>query len=45
VAPKGVTMGDVYAASIPFLLLDLLVMAILLAHPPLVLWLPGLIAK
>jgi TRAP-type mannitol/chloroaromatic compound transport system permease large subunit len=45
VAPRGVTMGDVYAASIPFLLLDLLVMAILLAYPPLVLWLPSLIAK
>jgi tripartite ATP-independent transporter DctM subunit len=45
VAPRGVTMGDVYAASIPFLLLDLLVMGILLAFPPLVLWLPGLIAK
>jgi tripartite ATP-independent transporter DctM subunit len=45
VAPRGVTMGDVYAASIPFLLLDLLVMGILLAYPPLVLWLPGLIAK
>jgi TRAP-type mannitol/chloroaromatic compound transport system permease large subunit len=38
-------MGDVYAASIPFLLLDLLVMGILLAFPPLVLWLPGLISK
>jgi tripartite ATP-independent transporter DctM subunit len=45
VAPKGVTMGDVYAASIPFLLLDLAVMAALLAYPPLVLWLPSLIAK
>jgi tripartite ATP-independent transporter DctM subunit len=45
VAPKGVTMGDVYAASIPFLLLDLLVMVILLAYPPLVLWLPSLMAK
>jgi tripartite ATP-independent transporter DctM subunit len=45
VAPRGVTMGDVYAASIPFLLLDLLVMGILLAFPPLVLWLPGLISK
>ena len=45
VAPKGVTMGDVYAASIPFLLLDLVVMAILLAYPPLVLWLPSLMAK
>lgn len=45
VAPKGVTMGDVYAASIPFLLLDLVVMGILLAFPALVLWLPSLISK
>jgi tripartite ATP-independent transporter DctM subunit len=45
VAPRGVTMGDVYAASIPFLLLDLLVMAALLAFPPLALWLPSLISK
>jgi tripartite ATP-independent transporter DctM subunit len=45
VAPKGVTMGDVYAASLPFLLLDLVVMAALLAYPQLVLWLPSLIAK
>ncbi len=45
VAPRGVTMGDVYAASIPFLLLDLLVMAILLAFPPVVMWLPSLISK
>ena len=45
VAPKGVTMGDVYAASIPFLLLDLVVMGFLLAFPPLVLWLPGMISK
>jgi tripartite ATP-independent transporter DctM subunit len=41
VAPKGVTMGDVYAASIPFLLLDLVVMGLLLAFPVLVLWLPA----
>jgi len=45
VAPKGVTMGDVYAASIPFLLIDLLVMAALIAYPPLVLWLPTLISR
>jgi tripartite ATP-independent transporter DctM subunit len=45
VAPKGVTMGDVYAASIPFVLLDILVMAILLAYPPLTLWLPAQIAR
>lgn len=45
VAPRGVTMGDVYAASIPFLLLDLVVMGILLAYPQVVLWLPSLMAK
>ncbi len=40
VAPKGTTMGQVYAASIPFLLLDLVVMALLLAFPQLILWIP-----
>ena len=44
VAPRGVTMGHIYAASIPFLALDLLVMALLLAYPNLVLWLPTFIA-
>jgi len=38
-------MGDVYAASIPFLLLDLVVMGFLLAYPPLVLSLPAFMAK
>lgn len=41
VAPRGTTMGQVYAASIPFLLLDLVVMALLLAFPQLVLWVPS----
>jgi tripartite ATP-independent transporter DctM subunit len=40
VAPSGTTMGQVYAASIPFLFLDLLVMALLLAFPELILWIP-----
>ena len=40
VAPKGTTMGQVYAASVPFLLLDLVVMALLLAFPELILWIP-----
>ena len=38
VAPAGTTMGQVYAASIPFLLLDLIVMGLLLAFPGLILW-------
>ena len=41
VAPAGTTMGQVYAASIPFLLLDLIVMGLLLAFPGLILWIPG----
>ena len=41
VAPAGTTMGQVYAASIPFLLLDLIVMGLLLAFPGLILWVPG----
>jgi TRAP-type mannitol/chloroaromatic compound transport system permease large subunit len=44
VAPPGITMGHVYAASIPFLVLDLIVMGLLLAFPNLVLWLPTLIS-
>ena len=41
VAPAGTTMGQIYAASIPFLLLDLVVMGLLLAFPGLILWVPG----
>jgi len=44
VAPRGVNMGHIYAASVPFLALDLLVMGLLLAYPNLVLWLPTFIA-
>ncbi len=41
-APPDTTMGDIYRAAIPFLLLDLIVMILMLAFPGLVLWLPGL---
>jgi tripartite ATP-independent transporter DctM subunit len=44
VAPKYVTMMDVYKAGIPFLLCDLVVIILLLAFPALALWLPGLIS-
>lgn len=45
VAPPGTTMTHVYAASIPFVLLDIAVIAVLLVYPGIVLWLPGLIVK
>jgi tripartite ATP-independent transporter DctM subunit len=44
VAPKYVTMMDVYKAGIPFLLCDLVVIILLLVFPALALWLPGLIS-
>ncbi len=42
VAPPGTTMGDIYKAAIPFLLCDLLAMALIMAFPAIALWLPGL---
>ena len=41
VAPAGTAMGQVYAASIPFLFLDLVVMGLLLVFSGLILWIPG----
>ncbi len=42
VAPPDTTMGDIYKAGLPFLGCDAIVMALMLAFPVLVLWLPGL---
>jgi len=42
VSPSGVTMRDIYLAAIPFLLCDLVVMALIMIFPSLVLWLPSL---
>ena len=43
VAPEGTTMGDVYKAALPYLLCDAVAMALLIAFPQIVLWLPGLL--
>jgi TRAP-type mannitol/chloroaromatic compound transport system permease large subunit len=45
VAPQGTTMMDVYKASVPFLLLNSVVMLIMIFFPSVVLWLPSLAAK
>jgi tripartite ATP-independent transporter DctM subunit len=42
VAPPGTTMGDIYKAGLPFLACDAVAMALIMAFPGLVLWLPGL---
>jgi TRAP-type mannitol/chloroaromatic compound transport system permease large subunit len=45
VAPPGTTMMDVYRATIPFLLLNFVVMLIMIFFPSTVLWLPSLAIK
>jgi TRAP-type mannitol/chloroaromatic compound transport system permease large subunit len=45
VAPAGTTMIDVYRATIPFLLLNSVVMLIMIFFPATVLWLPSIAVK
>jgi tripartite ATP-independent transporter DctM subunit len=45
VAPPGTTMMDVFKASIPFLLLNSVVMLIMIFFPSTVLWLPSIAAS
>jgi tripartite ATP-independent transporter DctM subunit len=45
VAPSNCSMGDIIKAGMPFLGLNILVMALLIAFPVLTLWLPGLMFK
>ncbi len=42
IASRGTTMMDVYRAALPFVALNLIVMALMIAFPAIVLWLPGL---
>ncbi len=42
IASPGTTMGDIYRAAFPFVGLNLIVMAAMIAFPGIVLWLPGL---
>jgi tripartite ATP-independent transporter DctM subunit len=40
VAPKNITLGQIYAAAFPFIVLELIVLALLVAVPDLATWLP-----
>jgi tripartite ATP-independent transporter DctM subunit len=42
VAPKEITIGDVYRGAIPFIVLQLLALGLLILFPKLVLWLPSI---
>lgn len=42
VCPPDITLGDVYRAGLPFILMQLLNMVLIMAFPVLVLWLPSI---
>lgn len=42
VAPNGTTMADIWKATIPYILLDFVAMALVIVLPCLALWLPGI---
>jgi tripartite ATP-independent transporter DctM subunit len=41
VAPPGTTMRDIYLAGLPFIACVLLLIAVIIAFPPIATWLPG----
>ena len=44
-APPNVTMVDVYRAATPFIICDLIVLAVMIASPEFALWLPRLMKQ
>jgi len=45
IAPKGVTMKDIYRSVVPFVALQAIGLAIVIIFPQIALWLPGLTLK
>jgi tripartite ATP-independent transporter DctM subunit len=43
VAPKDITMDQIIWAAIPYMIFDILVMAIIMVWPPVALWLPSMV--
>nr|WP_319396171.1 TRAP transporter large permease subunit [uncultured Desulfobacter sp.] len=43
VAPKGVTMGDIYVSALPFILIQLVGLILLMVFPQIILWLPNML--
>lgn len=41
IAPRNTTMGDIYRAAMPFIIINIILMALMMAFPDLVLWLPS----
>ncbi len=45
VAPDGISLRHIYRAAAPFILLELLVLALLVAFPALATWLPLMLVQ
>ena len=45
VAPQDTTMGDIYSAAVPYLIIGLLEMALIIFFPTIVLWLPSVVSQ
>ena len=45
VAPPGITTGDIYRAVVPFVVIQVIAIAILALFPPLATWLPGVLFR
>jgi tripartite ATP-independent transporter DctM subunit len=41
IAPSGTTMGEIYRSALPFIALNIVVMALMIAFPAIVQWLPN----
>lgn len=41
VAPKDITLEDIMLASVPYVLFDIIVIAMIIIWPEIALWLPG----
>ena len=45
IVPKDITMGDIYRAIWPIIILQLIGLALIMVFPPIALWLPGKMMK
>ncbi len=41
IAPAGTTLGQIYRSALPFIVLNIIVMALMIAFPGIVMWLPA----
>jgi TRAP-type mannitol/chloroaromatic compound transport system permease large subunit len=45
VAPRSVTMNQIYGAALPYVLFGLLVLLLIILFPPLATWLPRMLGS